>query len=37
MDSTPEQKGPFSIETFVWNENNALFGAQGSFVLKLVN
>ena len=37
MDWTPEQKGQFFIETFVWDENNASLGAQESLAQILVN
>jgi hypothetical protein len=33
----PEREGLFFIETFVWDENNTPLGAQGPFVLVLVN
>jgi len=37
IDWIPEKKGLFFIETFVWDRNNAPLGAQGPFVLILVN
>ena len=36
IDWTPEKKGLFFIETFVWDRNNIPLGAQGPFVLILV-
>ena len=37
IDWIPEKEGLFFIETFVWDRNNAPLGAQGPFVLVLVN
>jgi len=37
IDWIPEKQGLFFIETFVWDRNNAPLGAQGPFVLILVN
>ena len=37
IDWIPEKKGLFFIETFVWDRNNVPLGAQGPFVLILVN
>ena len=37
IDWIPEKQGLFFIETFVWDRNNSPLGAQGPFVLVLVN
>ena len=37
IDWIPEKEGLFFIETFVWDRNNSPLGAQGPFVLVLVN
>ena len=37
IDWIPEKEGLFFIETFVWDRNNAPLGAQGPFVVVLVN
>jgi len=37
IDWTAEQKGPFFIETFVWDENNVSLGAQEFLAQILVN
>ena len=37
IDWIPEKQGLFFIETFVWDRNNTPLGAQGPFVLVLVN
>ena len=37
IDWNPEKQGLFFIETFVWDRNNSPLGAQGPFVLVLVN
>jgi len=37
IDWIPEKQGLFFIETFVWDRNNSPLGAQGPFVLILVN